>query len=240
MGWFKKHLNWTYVIFGSLLPFIFVILLRLFAGVSITTSSPITPIIILGLSAIVATNVGFGAWLLSEKGRNPWWILILFTGIIGVIVLLSLKNKSSGIIWSNIAIGRSVIWSEVILWCSFGVLPLPGSDRVTFISSILCGFLFGLLFYGFTMLIRKPEINNKVFFIAFSIIYPLLFILYASHNPYYSMYTDLYYRYTYNSILMPTMLMALVSSILSAVIYIIYKIFRAIINGIGKQGKQSK
>jgi len=90
------------------------------------------------------------------------------------------------------------------------------------------------------MLIRKPEINNKVFFIAFSIIYPLLFILYASHNPYYSMYTDLYYRYTYNSILMPTMLMALVSSILSAVIYIIYKIFRAIINGIGKQGKQSK
>ena len=59
MGWFQRHLNWTYV---------FTYLLWVVANASDSA--------VLGLVALVFLTIVSG-WVIKQKGRILWWLLLL-------------------------------------------------------------------------------------------------------------------------------------------------------------------
>ena len=94
MNWFKKHLNWTFVsgltvswIVGCLPLLIYIILQP-------DTTNEIISNILGYLVLVVVISVRFilGSWVLNNKGRNLWWLLILLIPF-GEITILMLKNE---------------------------------------------------------------------------------------------------------------------------------------------------
>ena len=91
MNWFKKHLNWTFVL-ATVVAYIIALILSvtvLLTGSSVTdvTLDIMVTVIIAGLILPV------GGWYLKQKGRKLWWLLILFVPFyFGFVYILTLDN----------------------------------------------------------------------------------------------------------------------------------------------------
>ncbi len=93
MNWFKRHLNWTFVLVGTGIN---IILFGIFMPFLINVEgdslfySPIATIY--GILYYVAPMI-LGGWVLKQKGRSLWQLLWWFTGFGGIAILV-LENKS--------------------------------------------------------------------------------------------------------------------------------------------------
>ena len=99
-NWFKRHLNWTSVLsFIVYYPICF--LVGFILGIIIYTSDPyISEEAIEGISYLftfiiaLAWLVPIHGWILKQKKRRLWWLLILLVPF-GWIVFLCLENRSN-------------------------------------------------------------------------------------------------------------------------------------------------
>ena len=85
MSWFKRHLNWTYV-----LSWLAICAIAIIAGILINVDSEIG-IILLIVDVIMVWYVTI--WTIKQKGRSLWNLLWGLLGIPLPIVVLCLKNK---------------------------------------------------------------------------------------------------------------------------------------------------
>jgi hypothetical protein len=81
MNWFKRHLNWTFIIFYLLLVFIASI-------ISVYDGFYSFACFIIGALVWLLS-----AWVLKQKMRRMWWLLILFIPLIGVLFIIALENR---------------------------------------------------------------------------------------------------------------------------------------------------
>ena len=107
MNWFKRHLNWASGL-GILLGFILAtggsvktflesifyvsytgLILSLFSDISSGGVGAISILAIIGMALCIIILV----WVLKQKHRTLWWVLIIFVPI-GWVFILSLKNHS--------------------------------------------------------------------------------------------------------------------------------------------------
>ena len=79
MSWFKNHLNWT-ATFGILLGLLFSILAREFENDFLWALA-------------VAVLLVISTWVLRQKRRTLWWLLILFVPL-GWPFFIVLQNRS--------------------------------------------------------------------------------------------------------------------------------------------------
>ena len=88
MKWFRKHLNWTFV-FSVLawLPIYFTI--GLFTGFQIDEDLAAALAYLIDLILIIFVT----GWVVKQKGRALWWILMLFVPF-GPLVILCLENRN--------------------------------------------------------------------------------------------------------------------------------------------------
>lgn len=90
MNWFKRHLNWTVILAVVSTILIFVALASLYADKAVEIGS----VIIVFFAPMVLIYIAV-AWMLSQKNRSMWWLLLWFvTFPIGLIVWLRLENLS--------------------------------------------------------------------------------------------------------------------------------------------------
>lgn len=88
--WFKKHLNWTYILAILIALIIYVI-------TSVTAESYhldwLWNISMFAFFILLLAVIGVGAWVIKQKGGslfNLFWLLLSW---IGIIVILCLVNK---------------------------------------------------------------------------------------------------------------------------------------------------
>jgi hypothetical protein len=232
MNWFKKHLNWTFIIFGLIPPILFIIPLVIYSvliGIYAPQQPPI-PLTLLVWMAGIATYMGGGAWLLSEKGRSPWWVLLLILNIIGIFVLLLLKNentKERQIQISNSSIGRTVIWSILPIWCIIGLRALITLQFGTFIAALVSGCIFALFYYGFTTIFVMPKNKFKLLWVTFSALFLLIFIFTSSQSAIakvsYTNGSRLFEDDVVSSMMAYTIATAFISIVLASIVYGIHK-----------------
>ena len=86
MGWFKRHLNWTYGIGGAI---VFAI------DIAIREIEPIVAIIVIVIS--LAGLIWLSRWVLKEKNR-PLWLAILSPSFLGWLYILCCYNKSEAVL----------------------------------------------------------------------------------------------------------------------------------------------
>ena len=90
MNWFKRHLNWTYILAILCLAGVNLVLVLIMVGAHNYELDWIlyiwTPILLLGL-------VGIPIWVIKQKGRSLWNLLWFLLGI-GPIVVLCLENRA--------------------------------------------------------------------------------------------------------------------------------------------------
>lgn len=113
MNWFQRHLNYGWILLslcGTLLvAFIasFFVDLEwhpgLFGGFefvpylpSIVTMSTLEVVVMLALEYFLnmIASLTAGWWVLRQKSRSLWWLLIILVPLVGWIVFLCLKNRS--------------------------------------------------------------------------------------------------------------------------------------------------
>ena len=82
MNWLKQHLNWAWVI---MLAATFVLMILIMLPASDTGSSPLEGIAIIGW--VIGLFLS-SFWVLSQKRRSPWWVLLAGYGSV-----LWLSNK---------------------------------------------------------------------------------------------------------------------------------------------------
>ncbi len=116
MNWFQRHLNWTAVIVPIMGVLLGILIDKIFL---LVTGMPYIPIIMFSFDAQVVIGIAdifsmiWFRWILKQKNRSWKWLLFfvppliplpygLFTllflvpfGLIGWIILLKLKNKST-------------------------------------------------------------------------------------------------------------------------------------------------
>jgi len=93
MNWFRRHLNWTYVL-AYLLWFV----LNLYTDESVVAWW-------LSLVAAILWLVISG-WVIKQKGRRLWWLLLSWVGS-----PLWLKNKS----YRELILGANTSWEEGVV-----------------------------------------------------------------------------------------------------------------------------
>jgi hypothetical protein len=102
-SWFRRHLNWTWVLAQIAVGVITFFLMTVFVT-SLFVSSPTLPsdeslfasvsvIQIIALVLQIASVFGVGAWVLKRKGRSLSWLLIFLVPF-GWIIFLCLENRS--------------------------------------------------------------------------------------------------------------------------------------------------
>ncbi len=82
MEWFKRHLNWAWVIFYILFLLVYICMRQ-----PSNLPDPL-PLIVVLMAEIIALLVGL--WVLKQKNRSLWWILLQNIGS-----PLWLSNKST-------------------------------------------------------------------------------------------------------------------------------------------------
>ena len=87
MSWFRRHLNWTIILFTA-----FGVIVAVIIGLTQDTEDS-------GLLNVVALVFGIASffvfgWVLKRKNRRMWWLLLNFISV-GWIVFLALENKSA-------------------------------------------------------------------------------------------------------------------------------------------------
>lgn len=229
-SWFKRHINWTFVLFILIAFVALAIFLGIFCIVTGRDAGhPPVPLAILVFMAAFASLTSTGSWLLFEKSRSPWWILfIILWAPIGIIVLLALKNKNMQIAKSNSIIGKTVFWSVFGFWGLIALIQFFELYFGSFILALIFGIVFAVVFYGFAILVQFPRHKQVVLYISFSIVESLFFIfLIASKN----IYAIDYYKFDilFNSdvcdVIGSTALVSIIpSAIIAGIIYGIYKL----------------
>ncbi len=99
--WAKNHLNWAFIL-GMTAPYCLSSVI-VFGAIVITGAISDIPIKTLqdiwsatmGLLGIVNWVGAFllGSWILKEKGRDTRYVIWLVFAIVGVVVILALKNE---------------------------------------------------------------------------------------------------------------------------------------------------
>ena len=94
-SWFQRHLNWTWVLMTVLgcfvLGFIAGIVIGIVDPYGLSYSDGTIDIIALCIGLVVQLVVG--GWVLRQKSRSLWWLLILLIPL-GWIIFLFLGNRS--------------------------------------------------------------------------------------------------------------------------------------------------
>jgi hypothetical protein len=97
-NWFQRHLNWTFILsllvfwgltYGGGLFTGFVLAIK-DPYVTEDTLSSVGLLVTIGI--LVCFLIPISAWILDQKGRSYWWLLMLFMSI-GIIVFLCLENR---------------------------------------------------------------------------------------------------------------------------------------------------
>ena len=78
MNWFQKHLNWTWV-----LAYLFMVLIQFVIGAEGIEAKGVGSL--LGVTIMLPIS----GWVIVQKGRSLWWILLS-----GLFSPLWLKNKT--------------------------------------------------------------------------------------------------------------------------------------------------
>ena len=80
MNWFQRHLNWTCVLGYRLALVVFFVVGVLVGNVLIWLTDDPTlgdAAIVVGAIAGIITLLLLTGWLLRQKGRSLWWLLLL-------------------------------------------------------------------------------------------------------------------------------------------------------------------
>jgi len=99
MNWFQRHLNWIWVLtVVAFYPLDFA--LGLLIGLVLYSTDPYMAYeTVEGIAVAIAVIVNLvilflvSGWVLRQKSRSLWWLLILFVPF-GGIVFLCLENRS--------------------------------------------------------------------------------------------------------------------------------------------------
>lgn len=91
MNWFRKHPNWTTIIFT---PVIWALPWLVGEGASWGGLYPGDDLVDnLAWFIIPIGTIALYAWNLSVKGRTGWWLGLLLLGIFGLVAILALGNR---------------------------------------------------------------------------------------------------------------------------------------------------
>ena len=85
MGWFGRHLNWTFVLGCQVLPSV------LLSPLYFSEDFSVDSFVLLGLAVVV--SLWTEVWYLRQKGRSLWNLCWNLCNWIGFIVLLCLANE---------------------------------------------------------------------------------------------------------------------------------------------------
>lgn len=95
-NWFQRHLNWT-IILGGLLAYLITFILAFWFGFTFHDLSYETlegAVAIIGyITTSIVTSLIVG-WVLRQKNRSLWWLLMWLFVPFGGIVILCLENRS--------------------------------------------------------------------------------------------------------------------------------------------------
>jgi len=90
MGWFKQHLNWTYVLAFSAALVINAVLVTIMIQAG---NYELDWLLFVDLPILLFGLVIVPAWVLRQKGRSLWHLLWYFLGILPIVVLC-LENRA--------------------------------------------------------------------------------------------------------------------------------------------------
>jgi hypothetical protein len=95
MNWFRRHLNWTWVLASLLGAPLLVLVVSFIIGWLDPYANYISDTALIWIEALIslAVSFGVGGWVLSRKKRDLLWLFILFIPF-GWIIFLSLANRS--------------------------------------------------------------------------------------------------------------------------------------------------
>ena len=104
MNWFQRHLNYSWILLSLIGTLLIALILNLFVDVvwqpGLFGGFAFAPfygrsdfLVVLEYPLNMAAPLTVGGWVLRQKGRSLWWLLIIFVPIVGTIVFLFLKNR---------------------------------------------------------------------------------------------------------------------------------------------------
>ena len=106
LNWFERHLNVTFMI-PVILPFCGGIMMAV-SGIKPANIESMLPA---GAMTLILTILALGVWVLYEKKRSFFWLLLLFTGI-GLIFFLILENHRDDPYYSRPTTPPTRAWQQ--------------------------------------------------------------------------------------------------------------------------------
>jgi len=91
MSWFKRHLNWTYILAILCALIINLALVLIMASAE---NYELDWLLFVDYPILLLAFIGVAAWVIKQKGRslfNLFWLLLSW---IGIIVILCLENRA--------------------------------------------------------------------------------------------------------------------------------------------------